>query len=331
MKKIKKIFKFVVLGFLIFVIIFIIAGTCKRKVSALELKNETISIYNNWNSPRVMCVFALENTNSNSLQETYFLNNDTDYMCLSLHISGGTYTIYNYDYQSGHTIQKETTTLNYYDFWDDMSSQTMPTLENLLLILSVTNAGDTIYNLATWSRNSEDFEQVRIMGNDITGILPKYSGVSTSAKVRVRTNDIFMSGLILFDAGFNNSISNVLYFINYLNSNYDFTPNHDFSLNSVGELRYWEGYDLGDYFGYDRGLDEGYDLGYDVGYIKGYSDGEQSENAVSPVFNLLTGVFEAIGAIFAIELVPNIPLGVFILVPLFFAVVGVVLWIWRRN
>lgn len=67
--------------------------------------------------------------------------------------------------------------------------------------------------------------------------------------------------------------------------------------------------------------------GYDVGYIAG----QQGENAISPIWNLLQGIFGTIGAIFSIELAPHVYIGYFFLVPLFFGVVGLILWIWRRN
>lgn len=67
--------------------------------------------------------------------------------------------------------------------------------------------------------------------------------------------------------------------------------------------------------------------GYDVGYIAG----QEGVNAISPIWNVLTGIFSAVGSIFAIELAPHIYLGYFILVPLFFAMVLGILSIWRKN
>lgn len=120
---------------------------------------------------------------------------------------------------------------------------------------------------------------------------------------------------------------------------------------SVINSSYQYGYDDGDYFGYQRGASDGYDDGYSdgesdgytfgfrdgqidgyhEGYDIGYTDGQNGENAVSPTFNILTGIFTAIGSIMSIELAPHVPLGLFILIPLFFSALGLILWIWRRN
>lgn len=88
-----------------------------------------------------------------------------------------------------------------------------------------------------------------------------------------------------------------------------------------------------DFLAYDaiEAYNQGYDYGLDIGYERGYEAGQQGENAISPVFNLLEHIFTILGAIFTIELAPHVPLGVFLLVPLFFAIGGLILWIWRRN
>lgn len=75
----------------------------------------------------------------------------------------------------------------------------------------------------------------------------------------------------------------------------------------------------------------GYNTGYNDGYNTGYNDGQAGENAISPVWNVLTGIFNSIGAILSIELVPHIPIGLLIFVPLFFIMVMAILSIWRKN
>ena len=70
---------------------------------------------------------------------------------------------------------------------------------------------------------------------------------------------------------------------------------------------------------------------YQQGYTEGYNAAGDGTTAFTPVFNLLKGIFEVIGSIFAVQLFPGVPLGLFFLVPLFFAALGLVLWIWRRN
>lgn len=109
---------------------------------------------------------------------------------------------------------------------------------------------------------------------------------------------------------------------------------------SDGEDRgYSDGYDAGEQDGYDNGyyvgrtegLEEGEEIGYQQGYDVGYTDGQAGNTAITPVFNTLSGIFSVIGSVLSIELVPHVPIGIFILVPLFFSAVGLILWIWRRN
>lgn len=110
---------------------------------------------------------------------------------------------------------------------------------------------------------------------------------------------------------------------------------------------YDEGYDVGHNDGYIEGYDDGeasldaYQSGYDAGYTAGeqtqtaywdgYDDGQAGNTAITPIFNTLAGIFTVIGSVLSIELVPHVPIGLFILVPLFFAVIGLVLWIWRKD
>lgn len=75
----------------------------------------------------------------------------------------------------------------------------------------------------------------------------------------------------------------------------------------------------------------GYAVGASAGYESGFADGQQGKTSINKVWDFMSGMFGAIGAIFSIELFPHIPLGIFILVPLFFGAVGLILWIWRRN
>lgn len=99
------------------------------------------------------------------------------------------------------------------------------------------------------------------------------------------------------------------------------------------------GYNGGYTYGYQQGLDaadqDAYDTGYHYGYLKGredgYDDGASGNNAVSSFINILTSIFTGIGAILSIELFPHVTIGLFFLVPLFFGVLGLILWIWRHN
>lgn len=66
-------------------------------------------------------------------------------------------------------------------------------------------------------------------------------------------------------------------------------------------------------------------------YQEGYEDGQANLTAFDRVWTFLSGVFGAVGTIFTIELFPNVPLGLFILIPLVFGAFGFILWIWKGK
>lgn len=70
---------------------------------------------------------------------------------------------------------------------------------------------------------------------------------------------------------------------------------------------------------------------YYSGYYTGYDDGQTGYTALDKVWLLLSGIFGTMGSIFAIELIPHVPLGTFILVPIFFGVFLFILRIWRNK
>ena len=98
-------------------------------------------------------------------------------------------------------------------------------------------------------------------------------------------------------------------------------------------------YQQGLYDGYDHGYDEGYQdgyaygrgRGYVAGYDDGYAEGIAGATPMSQATTLIGSLFTGIGSIMSIQLFPGFPIGLLILVPLFFSVLGLVLWIWRRN
>lgn len=329
MKKPKKLFKIITLIFLIFVICFILAGTCKRKVSAYEIqpKDETISIYNNWNSPRVLAGFWLP-FSYKAITETDFIRNDNDLIIAKVLIGENSFTINSLS-ATGDVWQN--VSVNYIDNLEEYyTGSGVQTIDNLLLLVSVSNNGDIIYNLITLQLNR--FYEIYARAEIISGRLAMGQGSASSAKIRTRTDDFLsVSNMIIFDAGFSNTINNTSYFVDYINDNISVLSIVDFAKNTYGAQYYRDGYADGHIDGLDEGEIIGYDNGYEDGYDVGYDDGQLGENAISPVLNILSAIFTGVGAIFSIELVPHVPLGVFILVPLFFAVVGLVLWIWRRN
>lgn len=73
---------------------------------------------------------------------------------------------------------------------------------------------------------------------------------------------------------------------------------------------------------------------YKNAYLSGYNSGGGGGGNITEFdrfWSLITGIFTGIGAIFSIELIPHVPIGIFFLIPLFFGVIGLILWIWRRN
>lgn len=94
---------------------------------------------------------------------------------------------------------------------------------------------------------------------------------------------------------------------------------------------YNHGYDDGLADGYRDGVVAGYDNGYATGYSVGYNEGLEGATPVSQTVTLIGSIFGAIGTVLSIELFPGFTIGILILVPLFFAVLGLILWIWRRN
>lgn len=91
--------------------------------------------------------------------------------------------------------------------------------------------------------------------------------------------------------------------------------------------------------GYDDGYADGYRTGYDlgktdgdaIGYQRGLAEGMAGATPVSQTVGVVSSIFAGIGTVLSIQLFPGFPLGLLILVPLFFAVLGLILWIWRRN
>lgn len=94
---------------------------------------------------------------------------------------------------------------------------------------------------------------------------------------------------------------------------------------------YNNGYNEGASSSETQAFNDGKAVGYQLGLEDGYAQGMRGDNAVSSFINILTSIFTGIGAIFSIELFPHITIGLFLLVPLFFGVLGLILWIWRHN
>lgn len=88
---------------------------------------------------------------------------------------------------------------------------------------------------------------------------------------------------------------------------------------------YEEGYEEGNWYGYNEGYDIGYNEGYDLGYSNGYNKGI-SENMETGGFGLmLKQVFASVGSFLEIELLPGIPFGAIIAVPIVFGIIAFIL------
>lgn len=93
---------------------------------------------------------------------------------------------------------------------------------------------------------------------------------------------------------------------------------------------YNEGYGAGYTIGVHDGQLQGYDLGYEYGFGDGYNDGFydgtlEQDTTYKGVFSIITNaIFSPIALIFGIEILPNISLGMIILVPLLFGLIAFV-------
>lgn len=112
--------------------------------------------------------------------------------------------------------------------------------------------------------------------------------------------------------------------------NSGYTAGYNVGVND-NETAFNRGYDEGQADGYADGLLAGYDNGYADGYDIGFNEGMDGATPVSQTVGVISSIFAGIGTVLAVQLFPGFPIGLLILVPLFFAVLGLILWIWRRN
>lgn len=194
--------------------------------------------------------------------------------------------------------------------------------QNNELYLIIDEIEPSFINVAPPELDYLEYSQLYILALEDYGFVSDYYDHSLSVNLGLTSNPakcLIQSYYIEFGDTMNsvyneceNCINNQ-YFNTYLAYGYDYG--------------YDNGYDLGERNGYA----EGFRLGHADGYTEGYADGEAGETAVSRAVTLIGSIFTAIGSIMSIELFPNVPMGLFFLVPLFFAVVGLILWIWRKT
>lgn len=171
-----------------------------------------------------------------------------------------------------------------------------------------------------------------------------YDSLDYSLTMSEQINDIY-NDYILSNC---NSLTYNYYYTAGYNSGYQvgydegYTAGQTAGYNSGYSVGYQDGladnttaYDRGYDDGYADGYRTGYDLGMTdgdaIGYQRGLAEGMAGATPVSQTVGVVSSIFAGIGSVMAIQLFPGFPLGLLILVPLFFAVLGLILWIWRRN
>lgn len=133
-----------------------------------------------------------------------------------------------------------------------------------------------------------------------------------------------------YQAGYNDGYDQAYsdYYMPRYNQGYNAGYNDGVNDNQTA---YNHGYDDGAADGYRDGMIAGLTQGYNDGYNDGVADGMAGATPMSQATTLVGSIFTAIGSILSIQLFPGFSLGLLILVPLFFSVLGLILWIWRRN
>lgn len=94
----------------------------------------------------------------------------------------------------------------------------------------------------------------------------------------------------------------------------------------INNESYFKGYEEGKIEGDLNGYERGYDIGYNDGHSNGYDSGKRDgiaskgENVWSNSNEFIKNIFVGIFDILSIELLPNVSLGTFVVIPLIFSV-----------
>lgn len=111
--------------------------------------------------------------------------------------------------------------------------------------------------------------------------------------------------------------------LKYENRTYYYTKLTENQINQESfNIGYENGYNNGEIDGYNNGYNVGYDVGNNNGYENGYKNGIATKgesvwvNSMGFIKNLFVDVFD----IFSIEILPNVSIGTFIVIPLIFGV-----------
>lgn len=313
-----KIFAIIVLVILVSLLFL---GNCK-KTKALEINSDANNL--GW--------FVLFNDTYTSTNNTYyFYETTTNYKAVEIIFGSTGYTIKTYE-------EDETIIGSWHNNWSD---DTTITGYPKYLLVYVRPGQDYLYwqQLYINLMQSNTTPQFYYTGGDyVSGSLRQNENVQLGERLRFETPSN-RPNLVWFQDGIVTTNS-VNYIVNTMLNNQYLTRYGSIKSmlyeskrqwNYGNEKGYTSGYSQGYYEGQTEGEEIGYDNGYEDGYQVGYQDGASGETAISPAFRVISDVFTSIGSIMAIELVPHVPLGLFILVPLFFSALGLILWIWRRN
>lgn len=114
---------------------------------------------------------------------------------------------------------------------------------------------------------------------------------------------------------------------------YIFAVDGDLSAETIAYLRSRldviaaEEYSKGLTDGYESGYSEGVDAGYATGYAEGYASGGTGVTSLS----WIRSIFSSIGVLLAIELLPNVTIGMVVGIPFVLSVVGLIMRLTRGG
>jgi hypothetical protein len=83
--------------------------------------------------------------------------------------------------------------------------------------------------------------------------------------------------------------------------------------------------------GYTVAYDDGYDVGYEEGLVQGFEDANLLNGQASGLLSIFSALFSGVGAIFSINVFPNITLGMLVFFPIIFLVMLFVFRIMRGG
>ena len=164
-----------------------------------------------------------------------------------------------------------------------------------------------LYNFITYYDTENNFISIGIPVFNILTYIDNYPALNTSYASNL---DLCTNLYKLYAVKYNYRA----YYLNKLNSNQINTESFN--------IGYQQGLSEGDLNGYDRGYTIGKEEGYNNGYNTGKQDGiaTKGENVWSNANEFIKNIFVGIFDILSIEILPNVSLGTFVVIPLIFSV-----------